>query len=310
MAEGPLVSIVTPTLDPGRRLKRCLESVRRQTYPHVEHVIVDGGSTDGTVELLERSPGIRWVSEPDAGQGAAINRGFEMSEGDLLTWLNADDVLLPRAVELAAQAFRQDPEVGWVYGDMEVRAGGRSRLRRAPRRLGPEALREGNPVPQPGTFFARWALDRVGPLDEGLRLAMDFDLWVRLLDAGIRSACIPRKVAVFELHLSSKTSRTEPAEFWTEMAQSLERHGHAEEADLAAERARWRRASWKVEEALMAGRLREARRLASDVAGEVGPGAPRRLRLFLLAARVSPRVARLGLAARFGQPGVAQRDAA
>src|SRR3954454_12381822 len=111
MSTPPLVSIVTPCLEPGERLARCLESVAAQTYPRIEHIVVDGGSTDGTVKEL-RKRGVRFVSEPDDGQTQAINKGFALARGDWLGWLNADDVLTTRAVELAVSGARETPGAG------------------------------------------------------------------------------------------------------------------------------------------------------------------------------------------------------
>src|SRR3954470_8977333 len=100
----PLVSIVTPCLNPGWRLTRCLASVAAQTYPHLEHIVVDGGSTDETLALLESSK-IRWISGPDSVKMEAMNKGFTLSSGAILSWLNADDVWMPDAVTRAVQAL-------------------------------------------------------------------------------------------------------------------------------------------------------------------------------------------------------------
>src|SRR4051812_47745101 len=109
-----LVTIVTPCLNPGDRLARCLDSVAAQTHRQVEHIVIDGGSTDGTVDLL-RARGVRFVSEPDRGQTQAINKGFDLAQGEWLGWLNADDELTPTSIELALAALDRTPGAGWAY---------------------------------------------------------------------------------------------------------------------------------------------------------------------------------------------------
>lgn len=296
MAEdpAPLVSVITPCLDPGGRLRRCLESVARQTHPRVEHVVVDGGSTDGTVDLLRRTPSVRWVSEPDTGQASAINKGLAMAAGSVVTWLNADDVLVPRAAELAVGVVGAGAE--WVYGNLEVRWDGRRRIRRPPRRLTDGAFRARNPVPQPGTFFTARAIHAVGGVDESLRLAMDFDLWLRFHAAGIRSRYVPEVMASFEIHPGSKTGGTDLAEFWDEMARALDRHGRPEDARLARTRGSWRRELGPIEAALRDRRWDEARRLARRAASRRDLPAEPRTRLFLLTTVASPPVARAAVA--------------
>jgi hypothetical protein len=195
--------------------------VSAQTYKDVEHVIIDGGSTDGTVELA-RSRGLHVVSEPDRGQTDALNKGFAIATGDYLGWLNADDSLAPVAIQRIVDTFASNPEVGWVYCDCEIRQEkGDSEIARPPAHLGPGTLDYGNRLTQPGVFIARWALDRVGPLDEAIDLAMDYDLWLRLIDAGVPAAYVPEALAVFEVHSSSKTGSIDLSEFYFEESFAL-----------------------------------------------------------------------------------------
>lgn len=221
----PLVSIVTPCLNPGERIARCLDSVAAQTYPNVEHIVVDGGSTDGTVELLQkRSAG--FTSEPDRGQAAAINKGFALARGDWLGWLNADDILTPRSIELALAAIEATPGVGWAYGDCDLlRDGEQQSFQRPPALLDARALEGGNLIPQPGSLVARWALERVGPIDEEFELALDYDLWLRLALTAVPSVYVPEVLAVFELHGGSKSGSTPDWEFHVEEAVSLMKRG-------------------------------------------------------------------------------------
>lgn len=201
----------------------------------MEHIVIDGGSTDGSLAVLAQADGIRWTSEPDPGQAAAINKGLFAARGHVLTWLNADDVLARDAVERAVGAVAHDPDVGWVYGNIEVRRGDRGWIRRAPHRLRTRQFASGNPVPQPGTFFTAVAWQRVGGrLDESLHLAFDYELWLRFASAGVKATHIDATVATFEIHSRSKTALATSADFWGEISSVLERHG------LAAARGRRR----------------------------------------------------------------------
>jgi GT2 family glycosyltransferase len=231
------VSIVTPCLNPGERLVACLDSVSAQTYEDMEHLIIDGGSTDGTVELA-RSRGLPVVSEPDRGQTDALNKGFALATGDYLGWLNADDWLVPEAVQRIVDAFAANPEAGWVYCDCEVREeGGDSEVARPPARLGRRTLDYGNRLTQPGVFVARWALDRVGALDEEIELAMDFDLWLRLIDADVPAVYVPETLAVFVIHSTSKTGRIDLSEFYREESYALLKSGRRSPAAAGLGRA-------------------------------------------------------------------------
>ena len=223
--EGPpLVTVVTPCLNPGWRLERCIASVEAQTYPHVEHLVVDGASTDGTVELLRGQPSVKWVSEPDSGQSDAINKGFAMGGGTILTWLNADDELLPDAVEKAVRCF-SDPAIGWSYGNVDLVYPGKTQTWVAPADLRPDSFDWVMPFPQQGWFIARWALDRVGPLDETFHLSMDYDLCLRLFTAGIPHCYVPSTLARFEVHAESKTGSTSYVAFIDEGARAMRKAG-------------------------------------------------------------------------------------
>jgi hypothetical protein len=225
---SPLVTIVTPCLNPGWRLLRCIESVANQSYARIEHIVVDAASSDGTIEVLESSS-VRWISEPDSGQSEAINKGwFRLGRGELLTWLNADDVLVEDAVQRAVDALAVAPTASWAYGDIRVDRGADSWVMRAPRRLSLDDFRVSNPLPQPGCFVARSALDRIGPVDESMHLAMDMDLWLRLLQAGIPHVRIPGILARFEILASSKGGSISYGEFALEAGRACHKAGRTE----------------------------------------------------------------------------------
>jgi hypothetical protein len=205
-------------------LTRCLDSVARQSYRAIEHVVIDGGSTDGTLELL-RDAGVRFVSEADGGQTEALNKGFRLAAGSIVTWLNADDALLPDAVARAIAVFEAEPDVGWVYGDCELEEGGHRGKRVPEPTLSIASFTHGSPVAQPGTFMRASSLEGVGYLDESFQLAMDFDLWLRLVAAGVPCRYVPETLAVFTIHPLSKTGSIGVAEFQREEAAALAKAG-------------------------------------------------------------------------------------
>lgn len=214
----PLVSVVTPTLNAADWLERSLTSIDDQTYDRIEHIIVDGGSTDSTVDLLKERR-VRWVSEPDNGQSDAINKGFRIASGQLLTWLNADDALVPGAVESVVNVLQDAPGAEWIHGRCEIRRPERSFVWGGPDK--PVALTDfdfGNCLPQPGTFFSTHAYQRVGPLSTSFNLAFDVEFWIRLAKQQTRSVHIPETLSIFEVHPRSKTGSIPQHEFLVEEA--------------------------------------------------------------------------------------------
>lgn len=178
----PLVSILTPSFNQGRWLRTNLDSVRNQTYPNIEHVVMDGGSTDESLEVLSRAgSSVRWVSEPDRGQSHAINKAYKASSGEYIGWLNSDDAYVDRrSVESAIRVFESFPEVGVVYGHaLLVNASDEVvQVMWAPPFL-TSLFQYVNGFVQPAAFIRRSVLgDFV--VDEHLDFVMDRDLWLRL----------------------------------------------------------------------------------------------------------------------------------
>jgi glycosyltransferase involved in cell wall biosynthesis len=185
----PLVTIVIPNLNTGKRLVRTLESVLKQDYPFLECLVVDGGSTDESQEILSRYRGrIEWVYEPPRGHADAINKGLMWSRGEIVTWLPAGDIHLPGAVRRAVEYFQAHPEAAVVYGDcLSIEEDGRT--------VGPSYLHEwdleyavehcDHCIPQPASFIRRRILEQVGWIDTTLE-KQDHDLWLRIgLKGGI-----------------------------------------------------------------------------------------------------------------------------
>lgn len=275
----------------GDRLPRCIASIRAQSYPHVEHIVVDGASTDGTLDLLRSAEEIVWVSEPDRGQSDAINKGLRMATGDLVGWLNADDELLPSAIDQVVAASRRHPEAGLFYGDIEIIQDGRAR------RVPPDsteftlaALWRGNTISQPGTFWTRAAQEVVGELDEAFRLTMDYELWLRFAKAEIPAVYIPDLLARFEIHNASKTGTAGTLAFVEEEAAALRKHGEPHGAAMAIDRWYWNDVVRRVGQAAVGGERREAARIAAEALPRLRP-LRSRTRWFLLLARTAPAAA-------------------
>lgn len=217
MTSSPRLSIVTPSFNQGAFIREAVESVREQNYPNCEHIVIDGGSTDGTVCTLTQlaqaanTTSLRWSSEPDRGQAHALNKGFALATGDIIGWLNSDDRYRPQALSRVAAIFNQHPNVDLVYGDytlMDVQ-GCVQRVRReiAFNRfilLYHRVLY----IPTTATFFRRRIIDDGNYLDEHLHYALDFDFFIRLSAKGYRFLHVRELLADFRLHDASKTCCT------------------------------------------------------------------------------------------------------
>jgi glycosyltransferase involved in cell wall biosynthesis len=208
----PLVSIITPSYNQSQFIEDTIQSVIQQEYPNIEYIIIDGGSTDQSEQIIRKhSQNIAyWCSEPDNGQAHAINKGLKIAKGELLGWLNADDILLPNTVSLAVSAFKNNPEIDVVYGHLErINQFGE----KIPTPILPKDKVEFSKklivgecvVNQPGSFWRRKAMEKVGMLDEGLRYGLDYEFWIRLALAGAQFIHLPHTVACFRLSKDSKT---------------------------------------------------------------------------------------------------------
>jgi glycosyltransferase involved in cell wall biosynthesis len=203
----PLVSIITPSFNKGPYIEETIESIRNQSYPHIEHIVIDGGSTDNTLAILKKYNGqLSWISEPDRGQSDAINKGWKIARGDIIAYLNADDTYTPDAVMTAVTYLNEHPEAGLVYGDgiLTDEAGRFIRTYRA----GEFSLREliycRNNILQPALFLRRAVYDRIGGIDEDQHLAMDLDYWIRAALL-FKIAYIPQPLATAKIYRDAKS---------------------------------------------------------------------------------------------------------
>lgn len=201
MTELPLVSIVTPSYNTAAFIEETILSVKNQTYPNIEHIIMDGGSTDGTVDVIKKYDGtynMTWISESDNGQSDAINRGWRQARGEIIAYINADDSYELTAVATAVEYLNSHPEIGMVYGECHVIDETSKITDRCQAKVFnlKEMLCRGNMVPQPATFLRRAVLDEIGFLDTGLHYCMDYDLWLRIAMKS-EIAYVPRYLANF-----------------------------------------------------------------------------------------------------------------
>jgi len=250
----PLVSVLTPSFNQRQWLGETLDSVARQTYPHLEHVVVDGGSTDGSVDVLHGAlPAGSWVSEPDGGQSDALNKAFARSRGEIIGWLNSDDAyLFDDVVESVVEYFHAHPDADVVYGHAALVSENGSLLHvmwMPPYSKG--RLWRENFISQPAVFIRRRALED-GFLDESFHYTMDHELWLRL--AAKHSFGRINKVLAIDRHQAQRKVYQWPAQADEELLRLAAMYGVPTTVPVDA---RMRQIGYRLRGAPTAFRLRQ-----------------------------------------------------
>ena len=218
-----LVSLITPSYNQASYLEQTMRSVLGQDYPDIEYIVIDGASTDGSVEIIRRYADrlAYWVSEKDRGQAEAINKGFARAHGEIVAWLNSDDTYLPGAVTAAVKAFDEHPEAVLVYADMlAVDEHGQTTNTLKYQQLTLEDLLCFQIIGQPAVFMRRSALEKAGGLDLTFHFLLDHLLWIRIAQQG-RIVHINQTWAAARYHAEAK-NRAKAAEFGREAFRILE----------------------------------------------------------------------------------------
>jgi glycosyltransferase involved in cell wall biosynthesis len=212
----PKISLVTPSLNQGKFIEETIQSVLSQNYPNLEYLVMDGGSSDNTVTILKRySTQLKWVSEKDDGQTDAINKGLRMASGDILAYLNADDLLLPGTLLRVAQLFMEHPKAMWLTGQCRIIDESNREIRKLITMYKNMWLRLRHPsillitdyISQPATFWRASVVNDVGDMDNSLHYTMDYDYWLRLYSK-YPPLFVPEYLAAFKIHPQSKTTST------------------------------------------------------------------------------------------------------
>ena len=217
------LSIITPSLNQCDYLRHTTRTILDQPHPpELEWIVIDGGSTDGTINLLRsiNDPRLKWVSEPDRGQSDAVNKGLAQATGDIVGWLNSDDLYTTGALAAVAEAMTNNPQAQWLVGrcgiindvDQPIRATVTRYKNRSLRRYSYRRLLRENFISQPAVFWRRTFGQQVGPLDLSLYYTMDYDFWLRM-GRCCQPLVLPDQLASFRLHPTSKSGLTDRRQF-------------------------------------------------------------------------------------------------
>jgi glycosyltransferase involved in cell wall biosynthesis len=242
MSDLPTITVITPSYNAAATIEETLRSVREQDYPHVEHVVVDGGSTDGTVAILERAEAIRYVSEPDRGLSHAMNKGVAMARGAIIGWLNADDLYLPGALQAIGEAFAARPEAEWATGRCLIVDGDAREIRKWAtayknfflRRYSHPLYLTQNFISAPATFVRRDAYER-HPFREDYAMSMDYDVFLQLAQEG-DPIVVDRSLACFRMTEGTLSMSSFERQF-AEHAEQAHLHGDGHPIAVAINRA-------------------------------------------------------------------------
>jgi GT2 family glycosyltransferase len=217
LPKQPLISIVTPSYNQAKYIEQTLRSVLEQDYPRVEYLVVDGQSTDDSVELIKKYADYLawWVSEKDSGQGEAINKGLARAKGEIIAWLNSDDYYLPGTLSTVVKIFEDNPDVMMVYGDMlAVDENGQALNTMKYKQLSLQDLLCFQIIGQPSVFFRREVFEQTGGLDTTFHFLLDHHLWIRIAQHG-QILHVPQIWSAARYHAEAK-NRAKAAEFGQE----------------------------------------------------------------------------------------------
>jgi glycosyltransferase involved in cell wall biosynthesis len=239
----PLVSIITPSFNQARYLEATIQSVLLQDYARIEYILVDGASTDASVEIIRKYKDrfAYWVSEKDNGQAEAINKGLSRAQGEVLAWLNSDDYYLPNTISRVMKVFEENPDIVMVYGDiLAVDEHGQTTNVLKYKQLSLENLLCFQIIGQPSVFFRRAALEKAGLLDTNYHFLLDHHLWLRIAQQG-KILHVPQIWSAARYHPEAK-NRAKAAEFGREAFRILDwvksQPGLMESASAVKRRAR------------------------------------------------------------------------
>lgn len=203
----PRVTIVTPSYNQGQFIEETIRSVLLQNYPNLEYIIIDGGSSDNSVEIIKKYSSYLtyWISEPDRGQSHAINKGWKMATGEIVAYLNSDDTYCPNAISTAVNYLDTHQDISMIYGDCLFINEESENIHLSPiEEFDFQRLVFCNFIPQPAVFFRKNVINEIGFLDESLHMAMDYDLWVRIgLKYNVKY--LAKTLANFRMHKSNKS---------------------------------------------------------------------------------------------------------
>lgn len=209
---SPKITIITPSFNQSAFIKETIDSVLAQNYSNLEYWVIDGGSTDETVSILQSyGDKIHWISEKDAGQTDALNKGFARATGEIISYLNSDDVYLPNTLHTVAEYFMAHPETGWVTGDYciidekgrEIQSFVVAYKRFLRSFLSLNLLLVANPIIQPSTFWRASVQQKVGLFDDKLHFCMDYEYWLRIMKL-FPVQVLNNHFSLFRIHAQSK----------------------------------------------------------------------------------------------------------
>jgi glycosyltransferase involved in cell wall biosynthesis len=210
----PRITIITPSFNQAPFLEETIRSVLDQGYPNLQYGVIDGGSTDGSADIIQRYRDRLdfAVIEKDNGQTEAINKGLKRADGDIVGWLCSDDTLLPGSLNTLAKHFAQHPGDDWLAGAVrviDIKGNPTGKVRPSGTFTLPGVLLRSHErpfnLPQPGVFWRRSLHDELGLLDESLHYCMDFEFWLRLIESGRRPTLIDAELSTYRLHETSKS---------------------------------------------------------------------------------------------------------
>jgi len=219
------ITIVTPSYNQATFIERTIESILGQNYPDLEYIVMDGGSTDGTVEILKKyGSQILWKSEKDSGQSEAINKGLRMATGDIVAFLNSDDTYEPGSLQAVADYFNKKKDIMWAYGkchiidenDLEIRKPITWYKNLLLRKYSYRKLLAENYISQPATFWRREVHKEIGYINEKEHFTMDYEFWLRL-GQKFRAGVINKYIANFRMYDTSKSGSLSNPQFVDEL---------------------------------------------------------------------------------------------